>query len=198
MEKESLVTGFMTHVSINTQHIADIDEIPPLDEMISQPRQKAIKLTLPDPITMLNAKDTISRMLSEAQTEPSVQAHSFTLQGKVAPLTESFFVDDLPLVGDEENFKICLKTKVADATGDLLVKVWTKAACVMLNVSVESLKTAWEEGNVEPSAQTEILKNLNQNMQHSFKLSCVAKAWIGSKQCSIDVNVNDAEKMTQE
>ena len=85
-----------------------------------------------------------------------------------------------------------------DATGDLLVKVWTKAACVMLNVCVKSLSKAWEDGNVEPSEQTEILKNLNQNMQHSFKLSCVAKAWIGSKQCSIDVNVNDAEKMTQE
>ena len=193
--KRTLSTGFMTHVSVNPQHIADIDEIPELDEIIKQPRQKAIKLTLPDPITVLNAKEIISRMLTEAQTEPSVQPNNFTLEGTFAPLTDSFFVDDAPLVGGEENFKICLKTKIADPTGDLLVKVWTKAASVMLNVSVESLKKAWEDGNSVPSDQKEILKNLNQNTKHAFQLSCTAKAWIGTKQCSIDVNVNDAEQM---
>jgi len=162
--------------------------------MIRQPRQKAMKLTLPDTTNVINAKEIISRMLNEAQTEPNVKPNNSTLEGTFAPLTDSFFVDDIPLVDDADNLKICLHSKVIDATGDLPVKVWTKAASVMLNVSLECLQKAWEDGNEKPSLQTELLKNLNQNMQHPFKLWCTAKAWIGIKQYSVNVNVNDAEK----
>ena len=120
----------------------------------------------------------------------------------VSKCSHKFFKNACPVVGDSDNLEICLVAKVdstltnivlshdfpisanhaephcwflakdVDGAIQLEVKVRCEAAKALLNVSVESLKNAWEAGRKDSNQRPQLLQNLNQNMHHSLKMTC--------------------------
>ena len=193
--KRTLQTGFLTYLEVNPRSIAELPDISTLEDLQGQPRQKAIKLSLPNPISMLQTQESMKRMLQDVSAQLEVSPMDCTLEGKFRPLTDAFFEDDPPFVGDVEAPKVCLAGHVFDGTAELPVKIWTQAAALLLDVSVETLQESWNTGNAEPAKQTKLLEKLNKNMQHTFKMSCTAKVWKATKQSIVDLNVNELEKV---
>ena len=51
------------------------------------------------------------------QYAPTEEVKAFLLVGRLAPLTDDFFVHDPPVIGDPESEKLCWSTTLEDATG---------------------------------------------------------------------------------
>ena len=188
-----LVTGFLTIIEVNPPARESLPEFTVVED--TSRLQKAFKVTACASISVQEASRICDRALTDAQQGKTLSAVEFAVSGTFVPLTEKFFEDDVPIVGKEGHEKICWQTSIGDASGMMPVKVWTKAATVVLGQSACALQALWEKGNTEPDTQTELLDELNASLEKAFDCACsVSVRSYGYKvvKWEAQVNVNRA------
>ena len=165
-----LATGFLTIIEVNPPARESLPEFTVVED--TSRLQKAFKVTACASISVQEASRICDRALADAQEGKTLSAVEFAVSGTFVPLSEKFFEDDVPIVGKEGHEKICWQTSIRDASGMMPVKVWTKAATVVLGQSACALQALWEKGNTEPDTQAELLDELNASLEKAFDCVC--------------------------
>ena len=121
--------------------------------------------------------------------------HDFCVRAEAPLLTKQFFIDDPPLVGSEEQPKLCFRSVISDATGNPDVKVWENVFFCFYGVSATSLRPVWEKGVEAPPQQVEILESLNSKQGHFFSVYCTAKLnfYAANQDPIVEIHINNAE-----
>ena len=119
----------------------------------------------------------------------------FVVRGRLQEFDVKFFEDDVPIVGDEQNPKVCVKSVIRAEDGQFPIKMWDAAASATLGLGAGQLQNWWEEGNEVPGKQLEALQSLNKNMDAQFNFLCTARVWGTPERKKLDINVNNAEKV---
>ena len=198
-EVRVMQTGHLTIVEVNPVQRKDI----PLIDISDEPKQKAIKMT---PMSCINIaqvnkvkldmlKDAAEHKHKDVAEQKKNSKHEFCVRAEAPLLTKQFFVDDPPLVGPEEQPKVCFRSVISDATGDLEVKIWENGFFRFYGLSSTSLRSEWEKGVDAPSKQEEIRESLNSNEGHSFSMYCTAKlnSYAMNRDPTVEVHINNVE-----
>ena len=159
--------------------------------------QKALRLTAHASIFIQAATTLCDQLMDDHKEGKASPAVELVLVGQFQELAEQFFEDGAPIVGDGDRENICWRTTLTDETGSIPVKVWDKAAAIILGCTASALRTLWEEGNVQPEKQEKLLSDINKHLADKYECVCSASIWTyGYKvvKYSVQVNVNRAAK----
>ena len=80
------------------------------------------------------------------------------------------------------------------------MKLWDSAAYALFKLTASGVREVWERGNDEPSAQTEILAQLNQRLR--VPIECLATIGVWSfgqreKTFRMEINVNNVDPVDE-
>ena len=163
------------------------------------PKRKAMRISNRLPIRVNEACRIVEALLADAGRLPKDQRIApteFTIIGLVNKFTSAFFDGNAPIAGEEPKEKICRSTSVTDATCNVDVKMWDKAAFEILDVTATGLRSLWEQGVDDTSEQRKILAQLNEQLDKEIECVCSTDVWHYGKDsasCRVNINVNVAE-----
>ena len=189
--QRTMQTSYLSVIEVNPRLSPQQENA--FEDMQDEPKRKAIRLTLPEIMTVAEAKQLTEQMLHAAQSSQPTEAAEFSLRGKLSPFTQEFFEKDPPIIDTTRGEIMCWKTMMEDASGRLQVQVWDKACYELLSLTVTKLRTLWEEGHEDTAKQPTILDTLNKALADDVTCLCRADTWsYGKKDLkhAVQVKVN--------
>ena len=191
----NVTAGSMTVIEKNPRERAGV--VWPSEGDKDQPKQKAIRLNLPTPLPIDKVNSNMSSLVSDDKSKSDKLSLEFVVNCKIAPLTTEFFQQDPPLTGEGDAEKYCYKATITDMTGDLHVKIWSRACTHLFGMKESRLRTLWEDGLQNENKQQDILNQLNATMTKNWIFCCTGKVWSpDSKNCYPDISVGDVEDIS--
>ena len=119
----------------------------------------------------------------------------FAISGTLPQLTDEFFEEGPPTLSGTKEV-MCWKTQLHDQTGDLDVRIWDKPCYELFQITVEKLRSYWEDGNEHGERRPDILTVLNAQLGMEVICNCQATVWsYGYKirEHKMQINVNHLE-----
>jgi len=191
----NVTTGFMTVIEKNPRERAGV--VWPSEGDKDQPKQKAIRLNLPTSLPIDKANSNMRSLVSDDNSKGDKLSLEFAVTGKIAPLTTEFFQQDPPLTGEGDAEKYCYRATITDMTGDMHVKIWSRACTHLFGMQESRLRTLWEDGLQNENKQQDFLHQLNATMTKKWIFCCTGKVWSpDSKNSYPDINVDDVEDIS--
>ena len=131
----TLETGFVTMWERNPRKRKGLEELENIGD--AEPKSKALKVSsLPTPLLVKDIEETvIAKLMNTKELVPPLNREHFLVTGTLTPLKETFFEEDVPLVGAPEQEKMCWRTQMQDVTASIAVKVWDNACSDLFGVN---------------------------------------------------------------
>ena len=186
--ERSLQTSLLSVIEINPTTREGIPEIEDIDE--SEPRKKAMRLSIQPPIPVAEAKRIGQGLIADARALKTTTPHNAMVRARFKKLDKDFFEHDVPIFGEEGNEKMCWRTVVSDASGELEVKVWDGPCHVLFGVTASGLREQWEAGHDDEAQQDSILKLLNNHMDRFYDCIVSIDVWAPSSRTEFRIQVN--------
>ena len=154
-----------------------------------------MRLSLEPPISVAEGKRIGELLLADAQVFKKQLARNCTFRIRFKELHDGFFENDVPIFEDQTSKKMCWRTSIFDASGELEVKVWDHACYELFGVTASGLCEKWEEGNVDQAQRGTILLHLNSKMEYTFDCMSSISVWspFSHTALRVQVSVNSVE-----
>ena len=178
----------MTMVEVNPTPRAGLEILQDIGN--EEPKRKVMRVSLPD---LARVSDVLAIAEALLQEAPTTATREFLLVGQLSPLTDSFFDEDPPLVGQPSTEKMRWRTDLTDNTGSCNVRVWDKPCYELFQTTAEGLRAKWEEGVDDEGKRQGILQQLNRNLTEDVRCVCRVAIWTfgaQSMQHEVQINVN--------
>ena len=186
--ERTLETSFVTMVEVNPSPREGLEILENIGN--DEPKKKVMRASLPDVARVKDVMKMEENLLRKNDTSESTE---FVLIGKLTPMDNNFFVEDPPLLGDNQNEKMCWRTKLTDETGWCGVKVWDKPCYTLFQLTAPGLRAMWEEGLEHEQKREAILEQLNRNLTRDIRCVCKMNIWTfgaQSEKRTAQINVN--------
>ena len=116
--ERTLESSFVTMVEVNPTPRAGLEILQDIGN--EEPKRKVMRVSLPD---LARVSDVLAIAEALLQEAPTTATREFLLVGQLSPLTDSFFDEDPPLVGQPSTEKMCWRTDLTDNTGSCNVSL---------------------------------------------------------------------------
>ena len=192
--QRTLETTLLTVIETNPARRAGIPAVSAPSD--GTPKKKALRMTMSKTSTVQDVLSWHDAAVAKTKAGEDSGSLEVSLQGVLAKLDASFFVDDPPLLGSEVDEKMCLKTEFADATGTATVKVWSKPCQNLFGIGAKQMREIWEDGAERADRQEQHLTTLNACLESPVVLNCTVSLWTyGWKEVKhvLQINVNQLE-----